>query len=74
MNFNQFVVAVNNLVRDWHPGPNSTLPTGVIPRTELERIYNDVREQVVKECADWQEHRDKALALIHSSYVKGGGK
>jgi len=74
MNFTHFVIAVNNLVRDWHPAPESKLPTGVIPRTELKVIYDKVCEQAVHECAQWQEQKDKALALLHGHYTKGGKK
>jgi hypothetical protein len=71
MNFAKFTKAVDNLVDQWN-GP--VVITDKALSEKLHFIYNDVREQAVKECADWVEQRNKAMALLHSHYVKGGGK
>ena len=68
MTLTQFIYAVDNLVREWatdEPKP------GAIPRDQLRAIYHEVCEQAVKECADWQEQRDKALEAIHKHYLEG---
>lgn len=67
MTFPQFTLAVDNLVKSWaldEPDYRA------VPRDALKEIYDKVREQAVKDCADWVEQRNKALEIIHDHYTK----
>jgi hypothetical protein len=68
MTYTQFVHAVDNLVREW---ATDEPRTGAVPREKLRSIYHEVCEQAVKEVAEWQEQRDKALEVIHKHYLEG---
>jgi hypothetical protein len=68
MTYPQFQAAVDNLVREW---ATDEPRAGAIPREELRAIYHKVCEQAVKEVADWQEQRDKALEILHKHYLEG---
>jgi hypothetical protein len=63
-----FICAVDNLVREW---ASDEPRAGAVPREQLRAIYHEVCEQAVKEVAEWQEQRDKALETIHKHYLEG---
>jgi hypothetical protein len=48
MTFENFVSAVDNLVREW---AHDSVKARAVPRAELKKIFEDLREQVVYEVA-----------------------
>jgi len=58
MKFDAFVDAVDNLVREWSTEPNEL--GELLPRDQLQAIYDDVREQAVHDLAEAVRARDAA--------------
>jgi len=58
MKFDAFIDAVDNLVREWSTEPNEI--GELLPRDQLQAIYDDVREQAVHDLAEAVRARDAA--------------
>jgi len=67
MNLTQFTMAVDNLVKTW---ADDEPDYRAVPKDALRAIWEQVREGAVKDCADWQEQRDKAMEALHKHYTR----
>jgi len=67
MTVEQFIDAVNNLVKKWHPTDEQA---GATPRNALATIYQQVREQAVHDLAQAIQQRDKAIERLHKHYIE----
>lgn len=57
MKLPEFIDAIERLVDRWKPPDSMATPT---PRAELTAIYEDVRDQAVKDLADYVQTKDTA--------------
>lgn len=69
MKFHQFVEAVSNLVREWATEPNEL--GELLPRKQLQAIYDELREQTVHDLAETVRQRDEAMKQLHKHHLKG---
>jgi hypothetical protein len=67
MTFPQFEAAVDNLVKSWALDEPDYR---VIPREALRAIWEQMREDIVAEAAEWQNERDHAMELLHKHYTR----
>jgi hypothetical protein len=58
MKLERFIDAVDNLVREWATEPNEI--GELLPREQLQAIYEEVREQAVHDLAEAVRERDEA--------------
>lgn len=67
MNLNEFIDAVDNLVREWATEPDEL--GQIMPRDQLSAIWEQVRNGAAFDLARMQRERDEALRQLHSFYI-----